>query len=170
MSEEIVNRVANSSVVTIDLETFYPEGERVQLDVAQWLEEGFLLKEKEFRVQLEQHDWTRYKDTYVAVYCSTDAILPGWAHMLVSLHLFPYAKKVILGDLNDLETGIFSDIIESLPVADYTDKPVIIAGCSNKPIPENAYIQLAQKLRPVVKSLMYGEACSAVPMYKKPRK
>lgn len=170
MSKEIVNRVANSPLVTIDLESFYPEGRRLQIDISQWLTEGILLKEKEFRAHLSSIDWTQYNDAYVAVNCSTEAVVPGWANMLVCLQLAPFAKKVVIGDLEDLENEIFIEVIDKLKVDDYKDVPVIIAGCSNKPIPENTYAQLAQKLMPVVKSLMYGEACSAVPMFKRPKK
>ncbi len=167
MSDEIVNRVANSKLITIDLETFYPEGKRVMLDIAPWLYEGFVLREKEFRQHVKDHDWSQYADCYVSVSCSSEAIIPGWAYLLVSLQLSPYAKKVIVGTSEDLETVLFSEIIQDLPTEEYRDKPVIIAGCANKPIPENAYVLLAQKLQPVAKSIMYGEACSSVPLFKR---
>lgn len=167
MKDEIVNRVANSALITIDLEEFYPEGKRVSLDISQWLFEGFVLKEKDFRKHVSDHDWSQYKNTYVSVHCSSDAIIPGWAYLLVSLQLTPHAKKVVVGSSEELETVLFSEIIQDLPMAEYKDKPVIIAGCSNKPIPENAYVLLAQKLHPVAKSIMYGEACSSVPLFKR---
>lgn len=167
MSEEIINRVANSKLKTIDLEEIYPEGSRVVLDISQWLKEGFILREKEFRSELKSHDWSQYKDSYVALTCSTEAIIPGWAFMLVSTHLTPEAKKVIVGSLDSLETILFQELIEKMDLSTYQDQPVIIKGCSRKPVPENAYIQLIEKLQPVAKSIMYGEACSSVPLYKR---
>lgn len=169
MKGEIVNRVANSKLITIDLEEFYPEGTRLSLDISQWLFEGLLLKEKEFRNHITQHDWSPYKDAYVALHCSTDAIIPGWAFLLVSLRLNEVAKKVVIGSIEDLETVIFSEIIATLDTKPYSEKPVIIKGCTHKPIPENAYVLLAQKLQPLARSIHYGEACSSVPLYKKSR-
>lgn len=167
MAEEIVNRVANSKLMTIDLEDLYPKGERVLFDISKWLLEGIVLREKDFRKEAEEHDWSQYSNRYVALYCSTDAIVPGWAYLLLSLHLAPYASKVVVGSLENIETVIFSEIIDKLDVSEYQDKPVIIKGCTHKPIPENAYVLLAQKLHPVARSIMYGEACSSVPLYKR---
>ena len=164
---EIVNRVAQSKLVTLDLEEYYPKGSRLQMDIKDWLFEGLILKEKEFRNQITSHNWEQYNDAYVAIYCSTEAIIPGWAYMLVSTKLQPYAKKVVLGSLEDMETSLFQAIIEDLDISDFKDKPVIIKGCSNKPIPPNAYIWATIKLQPVAKSIMYGEACSSVPLYKR---
>lgn len=167
MAEEIVNRVANSKLMTIDLEDLYPKGERVLFDISKWLLEGIVLREKDFRKEAEEHDWSQYSNCYVALYCSTDAIVPGWAYLLLSLHLAPYASKVVVGSIENIETVIFSEIIDKLDVSEYQDKPVIIKGCTHKPIPENAYVLLAQKLHPVARSIMYGEACSSVPLYKR---
>ena len=167
MSKEIVNRVAGSSLVNIDLEDFYPEGERVLLDIKDWLFAGQILKEKDFRNSVKNHYWKNYQNKYVALTCSADAIIPSWAYLLISVELAPFAKKIVVGNLESLETSIFQEIIDKLPVQNYVDKPVIIKGCTNKPIPETAYIQLVSKLTPVAKSLMYGEACSNVPLYKK---
>ena len=167
MPNEIINRVANSKLVTIDLEDYYPEGKRIVLDIKDWLFKGLILLEKEFRQSIKEHDWSSYQDAYVALTCSTDAIIPGWAYMLVSIHLDAYAKKSIIGNLEALETSIYQDIIQTLDMSNYTDKPVIIKGCSNKPVPENAYLMLTSKLKPVAKSIMYGEACSSVPLFKK---
>lgn len=167
MSSEIVNRVANSKLITFDLEDFYPAGERVLFDIKDWLLEGFVLREKEFREAASRHDWSTYRDKNVALTCSTDAIIPGWAYMLLSTHLNPYAKKVVVGDLATLETVLYAEVIQRMDVSEFADKPVIVKGCSNKPVPQNAYIQIIEKLQPVVKSLMYGEACSSVPLYKK---
>ena len=167
MKNEIVNRVANSKLVTIDLEDWYVEGIRTVFDIKDWLLEGLLLKETDFRNHVKNHDWSQYKDHFVVLICSTDAIIPGWAYMLLTTALSPYAKKIITGNLSDLETQLYENEIASINIEKYKDKPVIIKGCSNKPVPENAYISLVQKLQPVVKSIMYGEACSSVPLYKR---
>ena len=168
--QPIVNRVAKSKIRTIDLEKCYPEGKRVALDISQWLYKGFVVKEKEFRSALKEHDWSNYKDSNVAMYCSTDAIVPEWAYMLVSTYLREHASKVIYGTLQELELLLFQEAVDKIDANEYKDKPVIIKGCSEKVIPQNAYIQLVQKLQPVVKSMMFGEACSSVPLYKKTRK
>lgn len=170
MAEEIVNRVAQSKLITFNLEDYYPKGQRFLFDLSQWLFEGFVLKEKDFRDQAKAHDWSQYRDQYVALNCSTDAIVPAWAYMLISTYLEPYAKKVVIGDLENLESHLYQEVIENMDVSDLKDKPVIIKGCSNKPVPKNAYIFLIKKLQPVVKSLMYGEACSSVPLYKQSKK
>ncbi len=167
MADEIVNRVANSKLLTFDLEEYYPEGERLSLDISQWLHEGFVLREKEFRAFVKEFDWSIYENTYLAVCCSTDAIVPAWAYMLISLEAGSYAKKVIFGGLPQLETVILSEIINEINLDEYRDMPVIIKGCAHKPIPENAYLLLAQRLQPVAKSIMYGEACSSVPLFKR---
>jgi len=165
--DEIINRVANSKLITIDLEDWYVEGIRTIFDISDWLFEGLLLREKEFRTYVSEHDWSQYKDQFVALSCSTDAIIPGWAYMLVTTAISPYTKKVIVGNLEQLETLLYQTQIASISLTKYTDKPIIIKGCSNKPVPENAYISLIQKLLPVAKSIMYGEACSSVPLYKR---
>jgi hypothetical protein len=169
MSDVIINRVANSKLVTIDLEDYYPKGERVLFDIKDWLLEGLVLREKDFRQHASEHNWQQYENSYVALTCSTDAIVPAWAYMLLSTYLEPYAAKTVIGDLTTLETSIYQHIIHQLDVSEFQDKPIIIKGCSNKPIPDNAYIQLTTKLKPIAKSIMYGEACSSVPLYKKPK-
>lgn len=166
MQEDIINRVANSKIVTINLEDYYPKGLRVLFDIKDWLFEGFVLREKDFRAQVSQNDWSQYQDNYVALICSTDAIIPAWAFMLISIHLQPFAKKIIIGTLETLETSIYQDVINALDVSEFKDKPIIIKGCAKKPVPQNAYIMLSNKLKPTVKSIMYGEACSSVPLYK----
>ena len=169
MSEEIINRVAGSKLVTFNLEDYYPKGERILFDIKDWLLEGFVLREKDFREMAKNHDWSKYEGKYIALTCSSDAIVPAWAYMLLATYLQPYAKKVINGDLESLESILYSEIIEKLDVSNLKDKPVIVKGCSNKPVPKNAYLLLIEKLQPIVKSLMYGEACSSVPLYKKPK-
>ena len=167
MEKEIINRVAQSKLVTFDLEELYPKGKREVLDIKDWLYEGIILREKEFRSAMEEHDWSSYKDAYVALTCSTDAIVPGWAFMLVASKLNTYAQKVVVGSLEDLEASLYQTILDKLDYSEFKDKPVIIKGCSNKPVPENAYIMALTKMQQVAKSVMYGEACSAVPLFKK---
>ncbi len=167
MADEIVNRVAQSKLITLDLEEYYPEGKRVLIDIKDWLFEGLILKEKEFRIQIEAHSWKQYQNAYIALHCSTEAIIPGWAYMLISTKLEPYAKKVLVGDLEQLETILYKGIIEKLDVSSFKDKPVIIKGCANKPVPPNAYLWITLKVQAVAKSVMYGEACSSVPLFKK---
>lgn len=164
---EIVNRVAQSKLVTFNLEEYYPEGKRMLLDIKDWLFEGFILREKEFRTQVANHAWEQYKNSYVALTCSTDAIVPGWAYMLIMTQLQPFAKKVVQGTLTDMETILFHSVIEDLDVEVFRDRPVIIKGCSNKPVPPNAYLWITAKLQTVAKSVMYGEACSSVPLFKR---
>lgn len=167
MEGEIVNRVANSKLITIDLEDLYPEGPRIVLDIKDWLFEGLVLREKDFRTSIKGHDWSRYKNAFVVLTCSTDAIIPGWAYMLISTYLAPVAEKTVVGDLETLETVLYTEVIQQLDVSVYEGLPVIIKGCSRKPVPKNAYLQLISRLQPVTKSIMYGEACSSVPLYKK---
>ncbi|MCL6266772.1 DUF2480 family protein [Flagellimonas myxillae] len=167
MEEEIRNRVAESKLITFDLEDLYQEGRREVVDIKDWLHEGLILREKEFRTHLDEQDWSNYQDTYVALTCSTDAIVPGWAYMLVTSKLAPFAKKVVVGNLETLEASLYQEQLSQLDLEPYKDKPVIIKGCSNKPVPENAYIFAMTQIQQVAKSVMYGEACSAVPLYKR---
>ena len=166
MSDEIVNRVAKSVLKTIDLEEFYPQGIRTVIDIKSWLFQELILKETDFREHLKNHDWSQYKDQYIALTCSVEAIIPFWAYMLITTYVSPFAKKVVVGDLKAVETSIFQDIINSIDIEEFKAKQVIIKGCSNKPIPETAYIQLIEKLQPIVKSIMFGEPCSTVPLFK----
>ncbi|MEP3372755.1 MAG: DUF2480 family protein [Maribacter dokdonensis] len=167
MEDEIVNKVAQSKLITFNLEDYYPKGERMVLDIKDWLYEGFILKEKEFRAFVDAHDWSQYKDAYVAMHCSTDAIIPGWAYLLLSVKLSGIAKKAVQGSLVDLETSIYQSVIENIDISEYQDRLIIIKGCSKKPVPANAYLFLAERLKPVAKSIMYGESCSSVPLYKR---
>jgi len=164
---EIVNKVANSALQVFDLEDYYPEGERVALDISGWLLEGFVLREKDFRETLKNYDWSQYTGKFVALQCSTDAIVPAWAYMLVTTYLHPVAKKVIQGSVEQLNVLIYQEILDSLNYELYTGKPVIIKGCSRKPVPQEAYTLATQKLLPFARSIMFGEACSSVPLFKK---
>lgn len=166
MSEEIINRVSKSKLKTFDLEEIYPEGKRVLFDVKDWLFQELILKETEFRESVKNHDWSQYKKSFVAVNCSVDAIIPSWALMLVASELMPFANKVVIGDLELLETAIYQELISFLDFKEFANLPVIIKGCANKPIPNSAYAFLIEKLQPIAKSIMFGEACSTVPLYK----
>ena len=167
MQDEIINRVANSKLVTINPEDYYPQGKRILFDIKDWLFEGFVLREKDFRDQVKQFNWSQFQDNYVALTCSSDAIIPAWAFILLSIHLEPFAKKTVIGTLELLETSIYQEVLNTLDISEFSNKPIIIKGCSKKPVPQNAYIMLANKLKPVAQSIMFGEACSSVPLYKK---
>ena len=166
MKEPIVNKVAKSSIVTIDLENFKTEGKKIFVDIAQWLEKGLVLREKDFRNLLKNHDWLQYTNQYVALGCSSEIILPAWTTLLVTSYLSQYAKTVVLGSIKDLEKNLFFEKIKTLDLKPFENKPVIIKGCSDTTIPEDAFIQLLQRLQTVAKSLFYGEACSSVPLWK----
>jgi len=164
---EIVNKVAQSGLVTINLEELYPEGERVLIDIREQLIEDFLLREKQFRDFIAAEDWSKYTGKFVGIYCSNDAIIPMWAWMLLASALEPYAKKVVFGNASTLEDILFSEVIAGIYPEDYRDARVVIKGCSDKPVPVSAYVKLTSMLRPVAKSILFGEPCSTVPVYKK---
>ena len=168
--EEIVNRVANSTLVNLDLEEMYPKGNRVLFDLKDFLFDEAVLKEKDFRVQLKEHNWQQYKDCFVAISCSVDAIIPSWAYMLVATYLEKYAKTVIRGNLEQLESVLYFKVFDQMDWEKYRDAKVIIKGCSNLPVPESAYVEATRRLRPVAASIMYGEACSSVPLFKRSQK
>lgn len=168
MENEIVNKVANSGLITIDLEEFYPKGERILFDIKPVLFHELILKEKDFRDFIKHHDWTVYKDKFMAITCTADAIIPTWAYMLLTIALEPYAKKVIFGTLDTLEAVLFNESLRSITYEDYKDKRVVIKGCGNLPVTTNAYVELTNGLKPFAKSIMYGEPCSTVPLYKAP--
>ena len=166
MEKEIINRVATSALITFDLEDVYPAGKRVLFDIKDWLYEEIIFKEKEFRAHVQQHNWAQYQDNFIALSCSSDAIIPSWAFLLVAAELSSYAKKIVVGDLELLESIIFNDLFNSFDFTKFTDKRLIIKGCSDKIIPASAYTLLIAKLQPVAKTIMFGEACSTVPLYK----
>ncbi len=165
--EEIVNRVAESKLEVFDLEDYYPEGTRSHIDMAQWLEEGMLLREKDFGTALQNYNWNQYQDNYVSISCSSGAIIPAWASILVAVYLAPFAKLIVAGNSEAIDTMLYREILPKLDFSLYLNKPVIIKGCARKPVPANAYLLAAQLLQPVAKSIMYGEACSAVPLFKR---
>jgi len=166
MSETILNKVANSVLVNFDLESYIPKGSRTFIDISQWLEQGFLLREKPFREALITHDWKKYSRHHIALGSSTGAILPAWASLLVTSYLQPVAKIIVLGSLVELERQIFREMITELDLTPFEGKPIMIKGCSDATIPQDAYILLVQRLQSVTKSLFYGEACSSVPLWK----
>lgn len=167
MSEPFVNKVAESGLLTIDLEKWYPREATAVFDLKEFLFMGLILKEKEFRESLKQTDWEQYRDKYVAVTCSADAIIPVWAYMLVATYLQPVARDIVMGDENALHRHLFLQKLGEININDFTDQRVVIKGCGETPIADYVYMEITKKLRPVVKSIMYGEPCSTVPIYKK---
>ena len=168
MKEEIRNKIAeNTKLIIFNLEDYYTEGTRIQIDVSQWLDHGIVLREKAFRAALKNHNWEQYTNAYVAIFCSTDAIIPAWAYMLVGVHASPFVKKLVIGSLIDLETLLYQETLQNIDLDPYKEKMVIVKGCAQKPVPQSAYITITNKLISVAKSVMYGEACSSVPLFKK---
>lgn len=168
--EEIVNKVANSSLVQIDLATFYPKGKRATFDLKPWLFQELILKEKDFRDHVANYDWSQYQDQFVSIICSADVIIPSWAYLLISIALEPYAKKAVYGNQEVLETVLFEEVFSNHDFSQYQDALIIVKGCGNLPIPQQAYNNYISRLKPYAKSIMFGEPCSSVPLYKKPKK
>lgn len=167
MEGEIVNRVAKSSLKTLDLEALYPKGPRLSLDISQWLEEGLILREKPFREALQQEDWKKYEGSFVALHCSTDAIVPAWAYLLISSYLQAVVQKVVVGSQTLLETILFQDALAEIDIEEYRDKPIIIKGCSHLPVPPSAYLMALERIGNVARAIHYGEACSSVPILRR---
>jgi hypothetical protein len=167
MSEEIVNKVASSGLVTLDLESYYPREEIVVFDLKPHLFMELILKEKEFRDTLQQYDWSAYQGKVAAVTCTADAIIPMWAYMLVASYLQPVASAVIFGDEKTARQQLFLEKINAISLDDFNDKRVVVKGCGDLPIGEFAYMAITTRLRQVAKSIMYGEPCSTVPIFKK---
>jgi hypothetical protein len=168
MNEPFVNKVAESGIITLDPASFLPEGETVVFDLKDYLFMGLILKEKDFREALKNLDWEQYRDKNVALTCTADAIIPVWAYMLVTTNLQPVAREIVMGEESDLKKQLFLKNIAKLNIKDYEDKRVVIKGCGEIPIGDFVYMELTKMLRPVAKSIMYGEPCSTVPVYKKP--
>lgn len=164
--QEIVNKVANSSLEIFDLEDFFPKELIISIDISQWLIEGFILKEKDFRTTLKEMDWSVYQDKGIVLYCNTDAILPAWTFALVSTYLLPYAKQIIEGSTQDYILHHYIETLNQIDYSAYQNKPLILKGCSKKAVPQSVYTLAIQKLAPIAKSIMFGEACSAVPLFK----
>jgi hypothetical protein len=165
----LTNKVAQSGLLTIDLEDWYDPAERVVFDLKDWLYEGLILREKDYREQLKQHDWTHYRDKLVALTCTADAIVPTWAFMLAATYLEPVAKRLVFGSTQRLDEILYAERIAALDPADFRDQRVIIKGCSKVPVPVSAYSDLTAFLRPLVRSIHYGEPCSTVPVFKRPK-
>jgi hypothetical protein len=167
MGDVIVNKVAESGLITLDLEDYLPSEPIHSFDLKDYLFRGLILKEKEFRDALQQINWQQYKDQYVAVHCSAEAIIPAWAYMLVASNLQPVARDVYSGPADEMKKYLLLKNIQLINAGEYNDKRVVIKGCGDVSIGEFAFLEITKKLRPVVKSLMYGEPCSTVPVYKK---
>lgn len=167
IQENIVNKVAQSGLVSIDLAELYPAGERVVYDIKDNLFMGLMLREKDFREFIKEHDWTQYQGKHVALTCSADAIVPTWAYMLLANKLSPQASTVVFGDLKTLETVLFDRALAEMDLEKYRDQRLVIKGCGDIAVPESAYVSLTQKLTGLAKSIMYGEPCSTVPIYKR---
>ncbi len=167
MMENFVNKVAESGIISLDLELFLPRDPVMVFDLKDHLFMGLILKEKDFRAALQSLNWDAYQNAHVAITCSADAIIPMWANMLVASNLQPVAKSVFFGTEQQLRESLLLRNIQSVPASDYTDQRVVIKGCGEVPIPESAYVAITTLLRPYVKSIMYGEPCSTVPIFKK---
>lgn len=165
--KEIVNKVASSGLMTFDLEKFYVNGPRVLIDLKDQLFQGMILREKDLRDFVKNHDWSFYKDKFVAVTCSEDVVIPTWAYMLITSSLQPFARKIIFGTLADLENKIFSEILSTIDWSTFEGQKVVIKGCSKVAVPLSAYVDVTNYLRPYASSIMFGEPCSTVPVFKK---
>jgi len=170
VEKDIINKVAQSTLVTIDLEDLYVSGERVLYDLKDNLFEGIILKEKDFRAFLKSNDWSIFQDKHVAIYCSVDAIVPRWAYMLLSVYLEPFAETIVYGNLESLENYLFNSALGKIDLSEYRNKKITIKGCGKYDVPQFAYVELARMLKPYAASIMYGEPCSTVPIYKQPKK
>lgn len=168
MNDVLVNKVAESGLVSLDLEEYYPKGESKTFDLKDYLFMGLILKEKDFRAALQTTDWNQFAGANVAITCTADAIIPMWAYMLVASYLQPIAQYVAFGKAENLAGSLLLKNIEAINGEDYTDKRVVVKGCGEIAIPEAAYVAITEKLRPFVKSIMYGEPCSTVPIFKRP--
>lgn len=168
MSEELlINRVANSGLITINLEDYYPAQPLAFFDIKNFLFQGLILKEKDFRTALSELDWHQYQDKLLLIYCSADAIIPVWAYMLVTQYAQPFVKDIFLGDEDEYLRHAYQQIIDRLEMTSYENQRLVIKGCSQKPVPPAAYAYLTLKLTPIAQSIMYGEPCSTVPVFKR---
>ena len=166
MSAEIINKVDASGLITIDPAEYYTDGKRMSFDIKPHLLEEFLLREKDFRDFIKTNDWSVFQDAYVSVFCSNDAIIPNWAYMLLASAMQPFAKRIVFGTPEVLESVLYNEKLSKLDTTELTGKRIVIKGCGDLPVPVFAYVELTNRLRPVVKSIMYGEPCSTVPVYK----
>lgn len=169
MEKPLVNKVAASGLITIKLEDFFPEQETATFDLKDYLFMEMILKEKDFRAALKDHDWTQYQDRVLLVYCSSDAIIPMWAYMLVAAYATPYCKELFQGTEEKYYQSAYQKILSRLDIEAYKGQRIVIKGCGDKPVPASAYLELTKILQPVAQSIMYGEPCSTVPIYKRPK-
>ena len=167
IQENFVNKVAASGLITLNLEEYVHKGERVVYDIKDNLFHGLMLREKDFREFIKTHDWTAYQDKNVSVICSADAIVPTWAYMLLATKLSPYANEVVFGDLAALEAVLFTKSLAKIDLNTFANERVVVKGCGDVDVPVSAYVEITNLLSPVVKSIMYGEPCSTVPVYKR---
>ncbi len=167
IQENFINKVANSGLITFNLEDYYDKGERVVYDIKDNLFHGLILKEKDFRAFIKDHDWSQYAGKNIAIICSSDAIVPTWAYMLLANKMKPYANEVVFGNLEVLENILFTKALAHINLDTYKDQRVVIKGCADLNVPISAYVEITNLLTPVVKSIMYGEPCSTVPLYKR---
>lgn len=167
IQENIVNRVAQSGLISFDLADLFPVGERVLYDIKDNLFQGLMLREKDFREFIKQHNWEQYQDKHVAITCSVDAIVPTWAYMLLSNKMAPFARTIVFGGLEVLETMLFAQVLANVDLEKFRDQRVVIKGCGDIPVPVSAYVDITVKLSSVAKSIMYGEPCSTVPVFKR---
>lgn len=170
MADTLINRVANSGLFTFNLESHYPQQEMLIFDLKEYLFMELILKEKDFRVALKEHQWEQYQSKILLIVCSADAIIPTWAYMLVSAYAAPYADVIWQGDEESYLKHHYATYIDQLDASQYEEMKVVIKGCSDKPVPACAYVNIVQKLKPFAQSIMFGEPCSTVPIFKRPRK
>lgn len=164
---EIVNKVAQSGIITINLEHYYPEGGVMPFDLKDFLFKGLILREKDFREGLAAVDWQQYERKVLAIYCSADAIIPQWAYMLVAVYAAPHVQSLFFGTPETVLGKYYDQVVDNLDTSAWEGQRIVIKGCSDKPVPADAYVALTRKLRPLAQSIMYGEPCSTVPLYKR---
>ena len=167
--KEIINRVANSALITFNLEELYPKVELAEIDLKNQLFQGLILREKDLRDFIKTHAWEQYQDKSVAVFCSEDAVIPTWAYMLIGIALQPFATKIVFGNRSTLVSQLFKEALDQVQWEKFKDAKVVIKGCSDVHVPESAYVEAAARLRPLAASILYGEPCSTVPLYKRPK-
>lgn len=165
--QPLVNRVANSGLITLDLERFYPAGETASFDLKDHLFQGLILREKDFREVIKNHDWAQYTGKTLLVYCSADAIIPMWAYMLVATAAAPFAQDVFQGNHTEWLHAAYREKIAALDIEPYRDQRLVIKGCGHQPVPATAYLEISRRLQPVAKSILFGEPCSTVPVFKR---
>lgn len=167
--DQIVNKVASSSLITFNLEEYYVPGDRILLDIKDQLYQGLILREKDFRDFIKAHDWSQYQNKFIAITCSADAIVPTWAYMLLTIALQPFAKKVVFGSLQELETLLYHQELAKVDWSKFKNAKVVVKGCSKVDVPIAVYVEATNRLKPLAASLMFGEPCSTVPLFKKSR-